>query len=132
MKSLVEYLREIRFELEVTLYWGVRRPEDMYLRSLAEQWQAEWSPFTFVPVVRDDEDNDWGGHHEQLVRAVLASGADWRRLEVHASGSPAMVYTLMDALTEAGSAHRCLLLGRAGVRPPALRRCSGPGHGQFR
>ncbi|ONF44784.1 NAD(P)H-flavin reductase [Marinobacter lutaoensis] len=102
MKSLVEYLREIRFEPEVTLYWGVRRPEDMYLRSLAEQWQAEWSPFTFVPVVRDDEDNDWGGHHEQLVRAVLASGADWRRLEVHASGSPAMVYTLMDALTEAG------------------------------
>ncbi|MEP3590536.1 MAG: NAD(P)H-flavin reductase, partial [Marinobacter sp.] len=42
------------------------------------------------------------GHHDQLVRAVLATGIDWRTVEVHASGSPTMVYTLMDALVEAG------------------------------
>ncbi|WP_336367435.1 NAD(P)H-flavin reductase [Marinobacter sp. C2H3] len=102
MKSLVDYLREQGFQRPVTLFWGVRRQEDMYLKSLAETWQKDWPPFRFIPVVGDSEDNDWSGHHEQLVKAVLASGADWPGTEVHASGSPAMVYTLMDALVAAG------------------------------
>lgn len=102
MKSLVDYLRETGFDHPIKLYWGVRRHEDMYLRALAQQWDEEWPPFTFLPVVGDDEDNDWAGHHDQLVRAVLASGMDWSNVEVHASGSPTMVYTLMDALVEAG------------------------------
>ncbi|SHK03893.1 CDP-4-dehydro-6-deoxyglucose reductase [Marinobacter antarcticus] len=102
MKSLVDYLRGTSFAQPVKLFWGVRRHEDMYLRSMARQWEEDWSVFTFQPVVGDDEDNDWSGHHDQLVRAVLASGMDWNNLEVHASGSPAMVYTLMDALVEAG------------------------------
>src|SRR5690606_19478579 len=102
MKSLVEFLQETRYSHPVTLFWGVRKHEDMYLRSLAQQWHEDWSNFSFVPVVGDDEDNDWGGHHDQLVRAVLVSGADWQNVEVHASGSPTMVYTLMDALLEKG------------------------------
>lgn len=102
MKSLVDYLRETAYDRPVRFYWGVRRHEDMYLRSMARQWQEDWPPFTFVPVVGDDDDNDWSGHHEQLVRAVMASGVDWNNVEVHASGSPTMVYTLMDALIEAG------------------------------
>lgn len=102
MKSLVDYLRETNFNHPIKLYWGVRKHEDMYLRTLAQQWERDWPPFTFLPVVGDDEDNDWAGHHDQLVRAVLASGMDWQNVEVHASGSPTMVYTLMDALIEAG------------------------------
>ncbi|WP_407638098.1 2Fe-2S iron-sulfur cluster-binding protein [Marinobacter lipolyticus] len=102
MKSLVDYLRTTSYGQPVRLYWGVRRHEDMYLRSLAQKWEQEWPPLTFLPVVGDDEDNDWAGHHDQLVRAVLASGVDWKNVEVHASGSPTMVYTLMDALIEAG------------------------------
>lgn len=102
MKSLVDYLRETDFDKPVKLYWGVRRHEDMYLESLAEEWQREWPPFTFQPVVGDNEDNDWAGHHDQVVRTVLASGMNWKDVEVHASGSPTMVYTLMDALVEAG------------------------------
>ncbi|MDC0661321.1 2Fe-2S iron-sulfur cluster-binding protein [Marinobacter sp. SS21] len=102
MKSIVDYLRETRFDQSVSLYWGVRRQDDMYLGDLAQQWQDDWAPFNFVPVVGDSADNDWSGHHDQLVRAVLASGSDWRNVEVHASGSPAMVYTLLDALVAEG------------------------------
>jgi len=102
MKSLVDYLQKTSYDKPVKFYWGVRRHEDMYLRYLAQQWQEEWPPFTFLPVVGDDEDNEWSGHHDQLVRTVLASGMDWNNVEVHASGSPTMVYTLMDALIEAG------------------------------
>lgn len=102
MKSLVDYLRGTSFAQPVKLFWGVRRHEDMYLRTMAQQWAQDWSVLTFTPVVGDDEDSDWSGHHDQLVRTVLASGMDWNNVEVHASGSPTMVYTLMDALIEAG------------------------------
>ncbi|WP_298453191.1 2Fe-2S iron-sulfur cluster-binding protein [uncultured Marinobacter sp.] len=102
MKSLVDFLRSTTTGQPVRLFWGVRRHEDMYLRSMARQWEQEWSAFSFQPVVGDDEDSEWSGHHDQLVRAVLASGMDWENVEVHASGSPTMVYTLMDALVEAG------------------------------
>ena len=102
VKSMVDWLRETGFDQTATLYWGVRRPEDMYLRDLAQSWEREWPPFTFVPVVGDDDDNDWSGHHDQLVDTVLRSGVDWGNVQVMASGSPAMVYTLMDALLEAG------------------------------
>lgn len=102
MKSMVDYLQTTGFEQPLRLFWGVRRHEDMYLRSLAQQWHEQWPPFSFLPVVGDDEDNDWSGHHDQLVRAVLATGQDWQGIQVMASGSPVMVYTLMDALVEAG------------------------------
>ena len=102
MKSMVDYLQTTSYQQPVRLFWGVRRHEDMYLRSLAQQWHEQWPPCTFLPVVGDDEDNDWSGHHDQLVRAVLATGQDWKVVQVMASGSPVMVYTLMDALVEAG------------------------------
>lgn len=102
MKSLVDYLRGTSVTQPVKLFWGVRRLEDMYLRSMARQWEKDLPGFTFQPVVGDDEDNEWSGHHDQLVRAVLASAMDWNNVEVHASGSPTMVYTLMDALVDAG------------------------------
>lgn len=103
MKSVVEYLQQNGMAQPVLLYWGGRGHEDMYLRALPEQWQREWDLFTFIPVVRDDEDNDWRGHHEELVKAVLAvSHNNWSTPLIMASGSPVMVYTLMDALLDAG------------------------------
>lgn len=109
MKSIIEYLAAVDQEATaiagrapVTLYWGVRRQEDMYLRSLPEEWQAQWPGFRFVPVVGNDEDSEWQGHHDQLAQAVLDGGYDLPNLTVIASGSPVMVYTLMDALVAAG------------------------------
>ncbi|OEY66444.1 FAD-binding oxidoreductase [Marinobacter sp. X15-166B] len=101
-KSMMDYLRANGCRQPVTLYWGVRCQQDMYLLSLAQQWQAESPAFTFVPVVGDNADNDWTGHHDQLAHAVLASAVDWSNVRVVASGSPAMVYTLMDSLLAAG------------------------------
>lgn len=109
MKSILDYLNVIDRETgagaprsPVTLFWGVRRHEDMYLRDLPEQWKAEWPGFRFVPVVGNDEDSEWQGHHDQLARVVLAEGHDLANVAVIASGSPVMVYTLMDALVAAG------------------------------
>jgi CDP-4-dehydro-6-deoxyglucose reductase len=102
MKSIMDYLMENDCQQSVTLYWGARRAEDMYLRSLAEEWHEQHANFTFVPVVGDSADNDWSGHHDQLVSKVLSGEHAWSAVEVLASGSPTMVYTLMDALVAEG------------------------------
>ncbi len=101
-KSMIDYLRAHESGQPVTLYWGVRCQQDMYLRAMGQQWHESWAPFTFVPVVGDSADNDWNGHHGQLVHSVLASAVDWANVRVMASGSPAMVHTLMDNLLAAG------------------------------
>jgi len=102
IKSMVDYLRGTSVSQPIALFWGVRHHEDMYLRSLAQQWAQDWPGFSFIPIVGDDDDSDWSGHHEQLTRTVLATGMNWQSVDVFASGSPAMVYSLMDALMETG------------------------------
>ncbi|PAV25411.1 NAD(P)H-flavin reductase [Tamilnaduibacter salinus] len=102
MKSVIDYLCDHERQAPVWLYWGVRKHEDMYLRAQARQWQDELPWFHFIPVVGDDDDNDWSGHHDQLARAVVAGSHHWHHSQVLASGSPAMVYTLLDALVDAG------------------------------
>lgn len=101
-KSVIDYLRANDCRQPVTLYWGVRCHEEMYLRAMAQQWHDQWPPFTFVPVVGDDADNDWDKRHDQLLHSVRTSTADWTNMRVIASGSPTMVYALKDSLVAAG------------------------------
>ncbi|OZG74641.1 CDP-6-deoxy-delta-3,4-glucoseen reductase [Hahella sp. CCB-MM4] len=102
MKSLAEYLLNNGFSGNITLYWGVRQREEMYLRKWMEEWAAQTVQLTFVPVSADNQDNEWPGHHAELVREVLARGHTWDNSLIFVSGSPTMVYTALDALTPVG------------------------------
>ena len=102
MKSLVEFLLGQGYTQAITLYWGVRQPSEMYLRQWAENWAANTPQLTFVPVSADNQDNEWPGHHAELVREVLLRNHNWHNSLVFVSGSPTMVYTALDALTPKG------------------------------
>lgn len=101
-KSVVDYLRHCGSVQPVYLYWGVRAPDELYLRNLAEQWHTEWEHFHFQPVICSDSEDGTGSHHDQLVDAILGDGHDLTRVQVLASGSPAMVYSVLDGLVERG------------------------------
>src|SRR6478752_7766293 len=62
VKALVEHLIHLKSERPVALYWGGRRPQDLYMHELCEQWARELPNFTYVPVISDSlpEDN-WTG-----------------------------------------------------------------------
>lgn len=107
MKSILDYLAESAERggatpLPVSLYWGIRQQEDLYLPELPRKWLAALPGFRFISVVGNDEDSEWQGHHDQLAESVVAGRHDWQRVRVIASGSPVMVYTLMDALVAEG------------------------------
>ena len=101
-KAIAEFLFEQAFAKQVSLYWGVRHESEMYARQLAEQWSRRHANWRFVPVFADNSDNEWPGHHDELVKAGLTGGHQWQTAEVYVSGSPPMVYTAMDALIPAG------------------------------
>ncbi|MCY1239113.1 CDP-6-deoxy-L-threo-D-glycero-4-hexulose-3-dehydrase reductase [compost metagenome] len=76
----------------MTLYWGGRRPRDLYMHALCEQWARELPNFRYVPVVSDalPEDN-WQGRTGFVHQAVIADHPDLSGHEVYACGAPVMI-----------------------------------------
>ncbi len=74
------------------LYWGARRPKDLYLNGLAERWVAEHPGFEYVPVISDALSEDkWTGRAGFVHRAVMEDRSDLSGHQVYACGVPIMV-----------------------------------------
>lgn len=103
VKSVVEHLLANQFGNQIHIYWGARVEEDMYLERLPMQWAAEHPNVHFEPVVSEPEQSPgWQGRTGLLPAAVLEDFTDFDDVEVFASGSPAMVYALLDACETRG------------------------------
>ena len=76
----------------MTLYWGARRPKDLYLDALPARWAAEHPRFKYVPVVSDALPEDrWSGRTGFVHRAVMEDLPDLSSVQVYACGVPIMV-----------------------------------------
>lgn len=76
----------------VTLYWGGRRPRDLYRMEEAAQIGASLPGFRFVPVISDALPEDaWDGRTGFVHRAVLEDFSDLSGYQVYACGAPVMV-----------------------------------------
>jgi CDP-4-dehydro-6-deoxyglucose reductase len=76
----------------MVLYWGGRRPKDMYMNALCEQWAADHANFKYVPVISDALPEDgWTGRTGFVHRAVMADFPDLSAHQVYACGVPIMV-----------------------------------------
>jgi CDP-4-dehydro-6-deoxyglucose reductase len=73
----------------MTLYWGGRRPEDLYLADEPRAWAEKHPGFRFVPVISDDD--AWAGRKGFVHRAVMADFPDLSGHQVYACGTPPMV-----------------------------------------
>jgi len=92
IKAVIEAAFKKGVSRPMTLYWGARRPKDLYLNGLAERWVAEHPGFKYVPVISDalPEDN-WRGRTGFVHRAVMEDQPDLSRHQVYACGVPIMV-----------------------------------------
>ena len=92
IKSLIEESLSKGIKRPMTLYWGGRRPKDLYMNALCEQWAAEHPHIKYVPVISDalPEDN-WSGRTGFVHRAVMADFPDLSGHQVYACGVPIMV-----------------------------------------
>jgi len=92
IKAIIEHALEQKTERAMTLYWGGRRPADLYMHQLCLDWAAANPNFHYVPVVSDalSEDN-WHGRTGFVHRAVLEDYSDLSGQQVYACGAPIVV-----------------------------------------
>lgn len=92
IKAIIEHMFHKEIARPATLYWGGRRPKDLYMNSLAEKWAAEHPGFKYVPVISDAlPEDDWSGRAGFVHRAVMQDFPDLSGHQVYACGVPIMV-----------------------------------------
>ncbi|HVB47808.1 MAG TPA: CDP-6-deoxy-delta-3,4-glucoseen reductase [Burkholderiales bacterium] len=92
IKSIIEHALHAGVARPMTLYWGGRRPQDLYLNALAEKWAAEHAGLKYVPVLSDALPEDhWQGRTGFVHRAVMEDYPDLSGYQVYACGAPVMV-----------------------------------------
>jgi CDP-4-dehydro-6-deoxyglucose reductase len=92
IKAMVEDIIAKGIQRPMRLYWGGRRPQDLYMDALARQWAQELPDFTYVPVLSDALPADgWSGRSGLVHQAVMADLPDLSGWQVYACGAPRMV-----------------------------------------
>ena len=93
IKAIVESAVKKGIARPMTLYWGARRPKDLYLDALPRKWAADHpEQFKYVPVISDGLPEDaWSGRTGFVHRAVMADLPDLSGVQVYACGVPIMV-----------------------------------------
>jgi CDP-4-dehydro-6-deoxyglucose reductase, E3 len=87
IKSVIEDALRKAVARPMALYWGGRRPKDLYMDALVRQW-----PIRYVAVVSEALSEDhWSGRTGFVHRAVMADSPDLSGHQVYACGVPAMV-----------------------------------------
>ncbi len=92
IKAIVEQAVHIKSKRPMILYWGGRRPRDLYMHALCEEWARTIPNFRYVPVVSDPtpEDN-WDGRVGFVHHAVMQDLQNLSNYQVYACGAPPMV-----------------------------------------
>ncbi len=96
IKAMLEHVRSLMdakgFARPLTLYWGGRRPHDLYMDELCRRWASEIDGFSYVPVISDALPQDaWRGRAGFVHRAAMEDLPDMSGFQVYACGAPAMV-----------------------------------------
>ena len=88
IKGIVEHAIRLGLQRPITLYWGARRRDGLYLDALARAWEEVLPGLRYVPVLSDEA---WAGRGGLVHQAVLEDFADLSAHEVYVCGAPAMV-----------------------------------------
>jgi CDP-4-dehydro-6-deoxyglucose reductase len=92
IKAVIEHMQAKGITREAVLYWGGRRPRDLYLHAWCEQAAAEMPHLRYVPVVSDAlPEDDWRGRTGFVHRAVMQDRPDLSGHQVYACGAPIVV-----------------------------------------
>ncbi|MDP2693981.1 MAG: CDP-6-deoxy-delta-3,4-glucoseen reductase, partial [Gallionella sp.] len=90
VKSMIEHALHLGLQRPIHLYWGGRRPADLYMLEEAKQWES--GGIKFVPVLSAALPEDhWEGRTGLVHQAVLDDFNDLSGHEIYACGTPAMV-----------------------------------------
>jgi CDP-4-dehydro-6-deoxyglucose reductase, E3 len=122
IKAMIENELQKQSGRSMTLYWGGRRPRDLYLDGLVHDWVREHG-VKYVPVVSDALPEDrWEGRTGFVHRAVIEDHPDLSGHQVYACGAPVVVRSARDDFTSvcrlpADEFHADMFVPSAGATP---------------
>ena len=92
IKALIEHMQERQITRPATLFWGGRRPHDLYMDDWVRAQCAVMPTLSYVPVVSDAlPQDDWQGRTGFVHQAVLEDIPDLSGYQVYACGAPVVV-----------------------------------------
>ena len=92
IKALIEHMQHKGVTRPATLYWGGRRPHDLYMDAWVREQLACMPRLRYVPVVSDALPEDgWTGRTGFVHQAVLQDLPDLSGHQVYACGAPIVV-----------------------------------------
>ena len=107
IKALIEHMQFKGITRPAVLYWGGRRPADLYMQDWVQARLAEMPQLRFVPVISDALPEDqWQGRTGFVHKAVLQDFANLSGHQVYACGAPIVIdsakadYTALGGLPE--------------------------------
>jgi CDP-4-dehydro-6-deoxyglucose reductase len=92
IKALIEHMQHKGMSRPATLYWGGRRPSDLYMSDWVQAQLAQMPHLRYVPVVSNATPQDaWTGRTGFVHQAVLQDHPDLSGFQVYACGAPIVV-----------------------------------------
>jgi CDP-4-dehydro-6-deoxyglucose reductase len=100
LKALLEHMQHCGITRPTTLYWGGRRPGDLYMDDWVRAQLANMPHLHYVPVVSDALPEDhWTGRTGFVHLAVLQDFPDLSGHQVYACGAPIVVESARSAFS---------------------------------
>ncbi|MPN23613.1 Na(+)-translocating NADH-quinone reductase subunit F [bioreactor metagenome] len=92
VKAIVEHALAEESQRPMTIYWGGRRREDLYLNTLGEGWMRTHAHIRYTPVLSESaQDDEWTGRTGLVHLAAMQDIPDLSAHQVYVCGAPAMV-----------------------------------------
>ena len=92
IKSILLHMREKKIDREVYFYWGGRRPKDLYMDALCQEFASTIPCFRYIPVVSEALPEDhWTGRTGFVHHAAMADFPDLSGFQVYACGAPVVI-----------------------------------------
>jgi CDP-4-dehydro-6-deoxyglucose reductase, E3 len=103
VKSMVEHAIHRNLKRPITIYWGARRPEGLYMHELVLEWTSRHDNIRYIPVISEvlPQDN-WRGRTGMVHQAVLADYPDLSASDVYLCGSEQMTVTARQNFAQHG------------------------------
>jgi CDP-4-dehydro-6-deoxyglucose reductase len=100
IKAVIEHMQFKGITRPATLYWGGRRPSDLYMDEWVKLKLADMPNLRYVPVISDALAEDaWTGRTGFVHQAVLQDLPDLSAYQVYACGAPIVVDSAKAAYT---------------------------------
>lgn len=90
IKSILDSLMDDAFVPPVTLYWGMRSENALFLDPHVQRWTERLAEFDYRPVLSAPAP-DWPGRRGHVQNAILADLPDLSDYAIYLCGSPRMI-----------------------------------------